>query len=379
MGLTFNNIHLRISDAFRPDALVARLTTGKGLTPVESIEEADARILVLKRPDSQWVTIASDLFDSDPDTADRMSRDLAQAFMAPVLMVGCFDSDYLYLNLLDPVHNLDAWAATGRFPGECAPRRSNFARWQGYVTDVDRFRQVMRQRHIFAEECLSDVAQLLNIPIEQLSCLPEDDAAGTEASVFFFRADSDIKSAASPVFEATTYDVYYHLGAGPVLVSFINVGGASKGVGVALGGPCFDRHKVRIEQIHFQTHDRKGEWVLTPVELKETTDAKGQSWMYGECTSLPIPEAVPDTLQARARQEKEFQRKITVRFSAGNHPNKLREIDTDDDMYIVLIPLANKSGQKGVCLKPPGSFSSWFDNPGGQEIRGGDGQQADGH
>ncbi len=92
--------------------------------------------------------------------------------------------------------------------------------------------------------------------------------------------------------------------------------------------------------------------------------------MYGECTSLPIPEAVPDALRAKARQEKKFLRTITVRFSAGNHPNKLREIDTDDDMYIVLNPLADKSGQKGVCLKPPGSFSSWFDNPGGQEIRG---------
>ena len=108
MGLTFNNIHLRISDAFSLDAFVTRLTTGKGLTPVDSIEEADARILVLKQPDSQWVTIASDLFDADPDAADRMSRDLAQAFMAPVLMVGCFDSDYLYLNLLDPVHNVNA-------------------------------------------------------------------------------------------------------------------------------------------------------------------------------------------------------------------------------------------------------------------------------
>ena len=370
MGLSFNNIQLRISGAFDPKALVAQLTTDKGLTPVESIDEADVRILVLKQPGSQWVTIVSDLFDADPETAESVSRDLAQALGIPVLMVGCFDSDFLYLNLLDPAHNVDAWAATGCFLGERAPRRSNFTRWQGYVTDVERLRRVMRKRYVFAEECLSDVAQLLDIPVEQLSCLPEDDTSGTETSVFLFRADSSTEMTEPPKFKAEMYDVHYHLGAGPVLVSFINEGGASKGVGVAFGGPCFDRHKVKIERMQLQTHDRKGEWILAPVELNKTTDANGHSWMYGECPSLPIPEAIPDTLPPGVRQKKEFQRAIGVRFFVGNHPNKLREIDSDDDMYIVLIPLANKSGQKGVCLKSPRSFSSWFDNPGGKENKG---------
>ena len=353
MGLSFNNIQLRISGAFDPEALVSRLTADKNLTPVESADEADVRIRVLRQPGSQWITVASDLFDADPETADSMSRDLAQAFGAPVLTVGCFDSDYLYLNLLDPAHNVDAWAATGRFPGGRAPRRSNFTRWQGYAADVERFRQVMRQRHVFAEECLTDVAQLLSIPVEQLSCLPEDDTAGAETGVFFFRADSSAELTEPPEFEARTYNIYYSLDAEPVLASFINKGGASRGVGIAFGGPCFDRRKVRIKQMHFQTHDRQGEWVFTPVELNEITDANGHAWMYGECPSLPIPEAIPDTLPPGIRQKKEFQRMITVRFSAGNHPRQVSGIALDDDMYIVLIPLANKSGQKGVCLKSP--------------------------
>ena len=67
MGLSFNNIQLRLPGTFDPEAIVARLTADKGLTPVESMDEADVRILVLKQPGSQWVTIASDLFDSDPD------------------------------------------------------------------------------------------------------------------------------------------------------------------------------------------------------------------------------------------------------------------------------------------------------------------------
>ena len=371
MGLSFNNIQLRLPGTFDPEAIVARLTADKGLTPVESMDEADVRILVLKQPGSQWVTIASDLFDTDPEAADSLSRDLAQAFGTPVLVVGCFDSDYLYLNLVDPAHSVDAWAATGRFPGEHAPRRSNFTRWNGYVADVERLRQLMRQRRVFAEDCLPEAARLLDIPVEQLSCLPEDDhMAGAETRVFLLRADGSTGITEPPRFEAGMHGLHYHLGAGAVLVSFLNMGGASRGVGVAFGGPCLDRRRVRIERVHFQTHDRKGEWVLIPVELNETTDANGRSWMYGECPSLPIPEAIPDTLAPRARQEKEFQRKIGVRFSAGNHPNKLREIDTDDDMYIVLIPLANKAGQTGVCLKSPGSFASWFDNPGGQESRG---------
>ena len=370
MGLSFNNIQLRISGAYDPEAIVARLTAGKGLTPVESTDEADIRVLAMKQPGSQWVTIVSDLFDSDTESAQSTAQDLAQVFDSPALMVGCFDSDYLYLNLLDPVHHVDAWAAAGRFPGERAPRRSNFTHWQGYVADVERFRQVMRQHHVFAEECLPDVAKLLDIPVEQLSCLPEDEIAGTESSVFFFRADNSNKTTEPPRFEARMYNMHYHLGAEPVLVSFINEGGTSRGVSVAFGGPCFDRHLVRIERIQFQTHDRKGRWVLTPVELNETKDVNGHSWMVGECPALPIPEAIPDALPSGAKQEKEFQRTITVRFSAGNHPHKLREIDTGDDMYIVLIPLANRSGQKGVCLKPPGSVSSWFDNPGGQENRG---------
>ena len=166
MGLSFNNIQLRLPGTFDPEAIVARLTADKGLTPVESMDEADVRILVLKQPGSQWVTIASDLFDTDPEAADSLSRDLAQAFGTPVLVVGCFDSDYLYLNLVDPAHSVDAWAATGRFPGEHAPRRSNFTRWNGYVADVERLRQLMRQRRVFAEDCLPEAARLLDIPVE---------------------------------------------------------------------------------------------------------------------------------------------------------------------------------------------------------------------
>ena len=369
MGLSFNNIQLRIPGAFDAKAMAARLTAGKGLIPAESADEADIRILVLKQPGSRWVTVASDLFDSDPEAAQNTSRELAQVFGCPALMAGCFDSDYLYLNLLDPAHKVDVWAANGRFPDGRAPRRSNFAGWKGYVSDVERFRQAMRQRHVFAEDCLPEVAPLLGIPAEQLSCLPEDKIEGAESSVFFFRAESGAAAAEPPRFEAGIHNTYYQLGAGPVLASFINQGGASRGVGVAFGGPCFDRRKVSIERLQLQTHDRRGQWVLTPVELNKTTDASGRSWMYGECPSLPIPEAVPATLPPKAKQDKEFQRAITVRFTAGNHPKKTSEIALDDDMYIVLIPLANRSGQKGVCLQSPRGSDSWFDNPGGHESK----------
>ena len=98
MGVSFNNIQLRISGTFDSEALVARLTADKGLIPVENMNEADIRILVMKQPGSQWVTIASDMFDADPETADSTSRDLAHAFGTAVLVVGCFDSDYLFLN-----------------------------------------------------------------------------------------------------------------------------------------------------------------------------------------------------------------------------------------------------------------------------------------
>ena len=362
MGLTFTNIHVRVSGALEPEALVRRLTADRGLTPVGSADEADVRVLVAKEPGSRWVTIASDLFDGDPDAAERASRELAKTEDAPVLTVGCFDSDYLYMNLLDPARKTDAWAATGRFPGGRTPHRSNYPAWKGYVADAEQFRQVMRQRYISAEDCLPEAARLLDVPEMQLSCLVEDDQACAETSVFFFRPASSAEAAEPPKFEVRIHDTMYQLGEGDACAFYINVGGASRGVAVAFGGPCLDNDKVRIARASIQTMDRRGNGVVTRVELKRITDENGRSWMYGECASLPIPESVPGNVPPAVRQDKEFQRTIVVRFSAASQPDLIKEIDTDDDMYVVLLPLADRSGQAGAVMRSPGSFAaSWFD------------------
>ena len=167
MGYSFSNIQIKNKgQAVDVDRVLEVLTAGKNLRKAKPEEEADILIVIHPGKDDGWTTVVSDLIDQDERELNACARRLSEAFRTEALIIGCFDSDYLFLNLLDTRNDVDIWAACGHYPGK-APRRSNYKAWKDYVTDVNAFREAMRKDRVFAEECLEEVEPILNLPTAQ--------------------------------------------------------------------------------------------------------------------------------------------------------------------------------------------------------------------
>lgn len=170
MGYSFSNIQLKKNGAFssqKADALAFLTTMGKGLSLTENRDEADLGLTVVWNDESPWIAVVSDFFDEDPPALLAAAKTLSRQMSTTALAIYCYDSDYLFLNLIDAPKNVDIWANCGTFPDGSVPRRSSFYAWRRYVNDVDAFSDAMREERAFAEECLYDVEPMLALPSSQ--------------------------------------------------------------------------------------------------------------------------------------------------------------------------------------------------------------------
>ena len=303
MGYSFSNIQIKNKGrAVNVDRLLEVLTAGKNLRKAEAEEEADIIIAIHPGEENGWATVVSDLFDQDDEALTGYARSLSEAFQTEAMIIGCFDSDYLFLNLLDTRNDADIWSACGHYPGK-APRRSNYNAWKDYVTDVSAFRKAMRKDRVFAEECLEEVEPIISLPAKQsLQCV---ETAAEEADFICFRymLAGDEKPDDLPRFElGTIRTIGYHFYE-PNLITFLNHGGASRGVAVFIGGEPFDTHKAEIEKVEIQMHGSNGEWLFLPVDMKKVEYENGLKGFYGTCASVRIPKAIPDNLPSKKTYE----------------------------------------------------------------------------
>ena len=122
MGYSFTNIQIRnTGEAIDRDRLVSMLTDGKKLRRVDKAEEANIIIAIIPGRESGWLTVASDLFEEDIEQTVTLAKKLSVLLQRETLVIGCLDSDYLFLNLLDDRSGTDAWASCGRYPDGRAP------------------------------------------------------------------------------------------------------------------------------------------------------------------------------------------------------------------------------------------------------------------
>ena len=347
MGYSFTNIQLKSKGkTIDVNQVLEALIDGRKLIKAETEDEADIVIAIHPGKDRGWVTVVSDLFDQDDEETIECARILSEALQTEAIAIGCFDSDYLFMNLLDVHSSVDAWAACGHFP-LLSPRRSNFSAWKHYVPDVAAFRKAMHDRYVFAEECLKEAESILALPAEQ--SMQSVITATEEAGFICYRYKQEEKEAASdpPRFElCSRWPVKFYFG-NPNIVGFLNHGGPSKGVGVMIGGEPFDTHKAEIERVELQFHGPKGEWVFLPVEMQERIFEHDDKGFYGACPSIRIPKAIPEGLPWKKRMEMEFNHSINVRFYLRRG---YRQDEPCGSIQVSLIPLENKAGQAGIVL-----------------------------
>lgn len=351
MGYSFSNLQVRNEDGrIQPEQVLDVLLAGQRLTQAEQADRADVLIAVGAKAGSPWLTVVSDLFDEDPEKSVSLARELSGKLGTAVLAVSGLDSEYLFLNLHDAAHHVDAWASCGRFPEGKAPRRSNFAAWAGYAADAAAMRAVMKKPCVFAEECLEGLAPILSIPVSQSGCCPESAEGDPDFRCFYYRSDEENHDLPRFALDLDMTAGSYGFGT-PCLLSFINLGGASRGVAVCVRGECVAQKQVEFEYMKLQMHDARGEWVFVPVRLREETEGRTLKWLYAELPDVRIPKAVPDSLPPKKKMQTGFLRHIGVRFQLRR---TYRTGDEPGSLQISLIPLANRSGQCGRVLAPPG-------------------------
>lgn len=348
MGSWFSNIQIKYDkeiDTLNAEHIASLLARKRGMEKTDQAH-ADIEIAVYIPENSGWATVASDLMDGDGAALLACAGELSAILKTETIAISCMDSDYLFLNLIDAEKGTDAWAACGRYPDGKAPRRSNFAPWKPYAADWKAFRKAMKGKYVFAEQCLHEIEPLLSLPAEQSMGEKTD---GPHAAHFYFRYLQQEMPDQPPSFFCRLKPLYYHSGGQPNIVSFINQGEASRGVGVCLTGPCIHENQVDVTSLLLQFHDQKGEWAQIPIDFQMTEFSDGVSRVYGECRDIRIPPAVPGKLPWKKLMDMEFQRGITVRFTLvpreGQGEEKLREI------HVILIPLRNFPGQCGVVMK----------------------------
>lgn len=362
MGYSFANIQIRKTDGKDTDAqrIADILTSGKKLTAVPEGESADILIDVLSDSESPWITVVSDLFDEDSEQCVLFAKLLSEKLKTPTIAIYDFDSDYLFLNLLDAEKATDAWAACGRFPFGRAPRRSNFSAWRGYVPDTEAFRKVMRGPYTFAEECLEGAAQMLSLPVSQSArCMESAPLHGIQR--FRYRLAEAPETGKQPEFFLTHWPISYGFGSANIL-SFSNEGGASRGVGVFLGGPCLESRLVEIESVFICQEYFGAERMELPLQLKQTTFRSGQTGWYCELPDFPIPPAAPRNLPWKKAMRMEFQRQITLRFRLLR-TFRAETADRLGELRVTLIPLKNFPGQDSAILSGPGEEERRNDVP----------------
>lgn len=335
MGSWFANIGVRKKQGVGPEEILRRVServTGQGYEPAASPEEADVSFAVVTRPDSRWFTLYSDGMDPGEALCAGLAAALSATLNTETLEIACFDSDYLYLNLIDASAKLDAWAGVGSAAGMGIKRRTGFAAWKNRVEDFPRFQEGIRQKRICAEDALYDIAPCLGLPAEQSNACYEDIKDGDGARLHFRLPDQGESD--EPVrltllssgggMTAWSTETYEDILA-------LNEGGASRGLEVFFISPGLTSGEVVLRDVRL-TLPRKRERVSIPIELEKVKLKDGGWAYYYHDPNIKIPGRVPDGLPIRKQIEERYKRAIGVQFLPQG------ELEQVADITVHLVP-----------------------------------------
>jgi len=272
-------------------------------------ESADISFSVFSLPSSQWFTVCENgmLFDDFNEQLD-IACLLSTKLNSDTLRISCFDSDYIFLNLLNPEKKLDAWASVGNSAGLGIRRRTGLSAWKATVSDMPKFKQALKKRYLFAEEVLGEIATELVLPCEQSfsvfhylsETLPE-----CEIKYLHFSMPISRSSTERPTLEHYTYGLRPCTAGHPTVVSCINKGGAGKGIEIFILGKSIEQYDITFTEVTLAYWNRSRQQDHTPVVLEKRQMPDGSIGYYGEVKNFRIPEKVSSTLPPAVRVKKE--------------------------------------------------------------------------
>lgn len=345
MGSWFSNIHVRKSETATEETIgkwIGEYMASKHYLPSASDIGADGAVAVAASEDLQWISIYSDLLSlEDPRAFTEIAVPLSSALHADVLGISCFDSDYLYLNLINTAEKTDAWLGIGRASGLGIKRRSGWSAWKKKVSDFSSFSEIAKKKFVFAEDFLAEAVPYLGIPEAQSMASYEylkEFGLDKKAKYFYFKLPDEMKNEEPVKLVPDAYSAMPCFLDKPSSVEAINVGGASKGLAVYFLGPYVENDEITFYDVSFvKWRNDRAEFV--PFDLTKIQLADGQWAYYYHDPDFRIPPKVDDRLPAIKRERMARERKIIVRFFPHGNQRKIL------DITVVLVPDGNLKGQ----------------------------------
>ena len=332
MGSWFSNIHIRTTPETTQDAIqeaISALMTAKGYRHTENAETADTVITLFLPEDSAWITLCGELIaHDDPESCSSLATPLSAQLHTDVLGISCFDSDYLYLNLINADQQFNGWVGIGAGKEVGITRRSNLSVWKKKVTDYPNFSVKAKSKYILADQFLLNVAENLGLSYDQ-SCFNKENAEINGFCLYFERTAESTQKPRMAHYDPMLpcfMDKIFH-------VSAVNVGTGGTGLSVYFLGSYVENEEITFSDTAIDCQDYS-----VPMQLTKERLDDGR-WVYSwRDPNFPLPPAVPKRLPKEKRDRLEWEQRITVCFTPSGNARKML------DITVVFVPTENPQG-----------------------------------
>ena len=344
MGSWFSNIHIRANGTATAEGVqdwFRRHLQGQGYLTADA-ESADGAVAILAG--DNWITVCSDLLNFEgADAVVEVGGPLSADFRTDVLGIGCFDSDYLYLNLINQAEKVNAWVGIGSAAGLGIKRRTGLAAWKKKVRDFDAFSACAKEAYVCAEEFLFSVEDCLGLSAEYGSVSFEylqDLGLLAKARIQYFKLPEDMKPKELPRLEPFTSSLMPARIGVSMAVNAVNKGGESRGLSVFFLGPYVEHEEITFTKTCFLV-EKHGQYEERPFNLTKVRLTDGQWAYYYNDPGFRIPPKADERLPIKKQMDMEMDREIVVRFVPQGNPRKTL------DITVILQPDKNPEGQTG--------------------------------
>ncbi len=348
MGSWFSNLHIRKNETVTKEVFekyMEKFMASKHYLPCTSEIDADGAVAIVASEDCRWISIYSDLLSlEDPGKCAETMDLLSSELHTDVLGISCFDSDYLYLNLINTEEKTDAWIGIGSAAGLGIKRRSGLSAWKKKVSDFQAFSESAKKKYVFAEEFLAVAERCMELPETQSSACYEyleDFGLDKKAKYFYFKLPEDMKTKDPVKLVPLMYSGMPCFLDKPSIVNGVNVGEESRGLSVYFLGPYVENEEITFTDVCFVKRKKNNCPETIPIELEKVQLSDGQWAYYYHDPGFRIPPKVDDRLPSAKHQRMVFDRSIVVRFVPHGNARKIL------DITVVLVPDKNPEGQTG--------------------------------
>ena len=362
MGSWFSNIHIRKNETAKEPKVIELITewmSAKQYTPCDSEMDADGVVAIVTNEVGQWISVYSDVMSfEDPGNYSEIAVPLSAELHTDVLGISCFDSDYLYLNLINTEDKTDAWIGIGSASGLGIKRRSGISAWKKKVSDFQAFSESVKKKYVFAEEFLAVTEPCLELPVIQSSASYEylkDFELDKKARYLYFKLPDTMKAQNPVKLVPVMYSLMPCMLEKPSIVGGINIGGESRGLSVYFLGPYVENDEITFSHTCF-VGGKNNEMGRTPFELTKVQLSDGQWAYYYHDPGFRIPPKVDDRHAMSKRMRAQSGQSIIVGFIPHGNPRKLL------DITVALVPDKNPEGRtEWNVWRPCGSKKAFIE------------------